>query len=252
MQAARRLTRRAYRERESRFLLEGSLALKDALDAGATVTEVFVSESDRDEDVIDRALAAGAHVHEVSEQVLRAVSDASTPRGVVAVAALPGPTLSELGLETGLIVVLAQIRDPGNAGTLIRSASAAGAGGVVFTTGSVDPFGPKTLRAAAGAVFRAPLVTKVELDEALAHLRDAGFTLVGADARSSDSVYETDLTGRVAIVLGNESWGLPDAAGLDATAGIPMPGEVESLNVGVAGSLFLFEAIRQRRIASDR
>ena len=201
-------------------------------------------------DLLEAARKTGAHVHEVSEQVLRAVSDAVTPQGVVGVAELPEGTLTDLDLSAGLILVLEQLRDPGNVGTLIRSASASGCGGVVLTTGSVDPYGPKTLRAAAGAVFRTPLVTKVELSMALDHLREAGFTLVGADARSEDSVYELDLSVPTAVVLGNESWGLPDTSGLDATAGIPMPGDVESLNVGVAGSLFLFEVVRQRQIAS--
>ena len=216
----------------------------------ATVHDVFVSEGDVT--AVEKARAAGAHIHEVSEQILRAVSDAATPQGLVAVAELPRAGLDDLDLSRGLILVLAQIRDPGNAGTLIRSASASATGGIVFTAGSVDPFGPKTLRAAAGAIFRAPVVTKVELEGVLAHLRGAGFTLVGADAASNDSVYDADLTGPVAIVLGNESWGLPDASGLDVIAGIPMPGDVESLNVGVAGSLFLFEVVRQRRIASSR
>lgn len=249
MQSARRLTRRAFREREGRFLVEGPVALGDALDSGARVYEVFVAD-EGSSDLLDAVRQTGGQIHEVSEQVLRAVSDAVTPQGVVGVAELPEGKLSDLDLSTGLILVLEQLRDPGNAGTLIRSASAAGCGGVVLTTGSVDPYGPKTLRAAAGAVFRTPLVTKVSLEETLDNLRGSGFRLVGADARSDDSVYEVDLSTPTAVVLGNESWGLPDTSGLDTTAGIPMPGDVESLNVGVAGSLFLFEVVRQRQIAS--
>lgn len=165
---------------------------------------------------------------------------------------LRAASLGDLDLSTGLIVVLSQIRDPGNAGTLIRSAAASGCGGVVFSAGSVDPFGPKTLRAAAGSVFHTPLVTKVDLADAVDRLRESGYALVGADARSEHSLYELDLTRPTAVVLGNESWGLADvdAADLDVVAGIPMPGSIESLNVGVAGSLFLFEAARQRLASS--
>ena len=214
------------------------------------VRDVFVTEPGAE--VAQRAQAAGAHVHEVSDQVLRAVSDATTPQDVVAVAELPPTSLDFLDLSTGLILVLAQIRDPGNAGTLVRSAIASGCGGVVFTEGSVDPFGPKTLRAGAGAAFRIPIVSKVSLDACLDFLRDAGVATVGADARSDTSIYEIDLTPPTAIVLGNESWGLPDddSSKLDRVAGIPMPGGAESLNVGVAGSLFLFEATRQRQLGS--
>lgn len=184
---------------------------------------------------------------------MRALSDAVTPQDIVAVADLPDASLDALDVSTGLILVLAEIRDPGNAGTLVRSAAASGCGGVVFATGSVDPYGPKTLRAAAGAVLRIPVVAKVELSETLRYLRAAGFALVGADARSDVSIYDIDLSKPSAIVLGNESWGLAeaDAIELDVVAGIPMPGEVESLNVGVAGSLFLFEAARRRQLGSE-
>ena len=250
MQGARRLTRRHFREREGRFLIEGPRVLDDAIAAGASVREVFVVDAELA--VVATARASGAQIHEVSEPVLRALSDATSPQDVVAVADLPTTSLEVLDVSTGLILVLAEIRDPGNAGTLVRSAAASGCGGVVFATGSVDPFGPKTLRAAAGAVFRIPIVAKVELTEALQFLRAAGFALVGADARSDVSVYDVDLSKPSAIVLGNESWGLPDpdAGDLDVIAGIPMPGAVESLNVGVAGSLFLFEAARRRQIGS--
>lgn len=250
MQAARKLTRRAFRERERRFLLEGPVALSDALGAGARVHDVFFS--DEPGEIVAAAREAGARVHEVSEQILRAVSDATTPQGVVAVVELREFGLDDLDLTSGLVLVLSQIRDPGNAGTLIRSAAASGCGGIVFSEGSVDPFGPKTLRAAAGSVFRTPLVSKVALDDATTHLQGNGFALVGADARSETSMYEMDMRRPTAIVLGNESWGLADvdAEGLDVVAGIPMPGPVESLNVAVAGSLFLFEAARQRLASS--
>ena len=229
------------------------MSLRDALDARARVHDVFVSAPGVPADEIAAAEAAGARVHEVSEQILRAISDAVTPQGVVAIAELRDSGLDDLDLSAGTVVVLAEIRDPGNAGTLIRSAVAAGSGGLVFTTGSVDPFAPKTLRAAAGSVFRAPIVTKVDLPEVLGYLRDRGFSLIGADARSERSLYDLDLTRPSAIVLGNEAWGLGDTDDdLDVTAGIPMPGPVESLNVGVAGSLFLFEAARQRQVASAR
>ena len=226
------------------------MSLSDALAAGATIHDIFVA--DAPSDLVTAAGEAGARIHEVSEQVLRAVSDAATPQGVVAVVDLRESSLDDLDLSSGLILVLSQIRDPGNAGTLIRSAAASGCGGIVFSAGSVDPFSPKTLRAAAGSVFRTPLVTKVDLDDAVDRLRTSGYALVGADARSDRSLYGLDLTRPTAVVLGNESWGLADvdATGLNVVAGIPMPGPVESLNVGVAGSLFLFEAARQRLASS--
>jgi len=218
------------------------------LSSGASISDVFVI--DPGSPVVEAVRDGGTRVHEVSEPVLRAISDTTTPQGVVAVAELAERSLADLDLGRELILVLDQIRDPGNAGTLIRSAVAAGCGGIVFTAGSVDPYAPKTLRAAAGVIFRCPVVAKADLAAVIQHLRGAGFRLVGADARSRQSIYNTDLTGPVAVVLGNESWGLEDASGLDLTAGIPMPGGIESLNAAIAGSVFLFEAVRQRQIAS--
>lgn len=222
--------------------------MAEALEAGASVHDVFVAESADLAGVVGDAERSGARVHEVSQSILRSISDATTPQGVVAIVGSPSSAMTDLDLGSGLILVLSQIRDPGNAGTLIRSAAAAGCGGVIFSTGSVDPFSPKTLRASAGSVFRCPLITEVGLHDAVEHLRGAGLAVIGADARSGDSLYDLDLVRPIAIVLGNESWGLADVdgVGLDAIAGIPLPGPVESLNVGVAGSLFLFEAARQR------
>ncbi len=198
-------------------------------------------------DDADLAGLAGGRVTPVGESVLRAISDASTPQGIVARVAMPEPVDVSDGADP--VVVLAQVRDPGNAGTLVRSAVAAGAGAVVFSKGSVDPFGPKTVRASAGALFRVPIVRDADLLSTLGNLRESGVFLIGASARGSASYDEVDLTRRTAFVLGNEAWGLePEiTARLDEIVSIPMPGPVESLNVGIAGSILLFETVRQRR-----
>ena len=152
-----------------------------------------------------------------------------------------------------LVVVLANVRDPGNAGTLVRSAVAAGASAVVFCSGSVDPFNPKTVRSTAGLLFHVDVSAGVALDAALSELREMGFLILGADASSSKAPDEVDLSERVALVLGNESWGIEETSSrlLDDIVGIPMPGPAESLNVGIAGSVLLFEAVRQRRAADS-
>jgi RNA methyltransferase, TrmH family len=149
------------------------------------------------------------------------------------------------------VVVLDHVRDPGNAGTLVRSAAAAGADCVVFGEGSVDPFGPKTVRASAGTVFSIKIARGTATVDAVEGLREKGFQTVAADARAPTPVFETDMTGPTAIVLGNEAWGFGEAGiVVDRSASIPLAGGVESLNVGTAGSIFLFEAVRQRRLSS--
>jgi TrmH family RNA methyltransferase len=205
--------------------------------------EVFVTPEVRSSLAPD----LGVPVFDVTEAVLKVMSEAVTPQGVVAVAEMrPASVFDVAGGD--LVVVLAEVRDPGNAGTLIRSAEAAGAAGIVFTDGSVDPYAPKTVRAAAGSLFRLPIVRDVSLRDAVGALREAGHRILGADATSPSHIDEIELPGRLTFVLGNEAWGVPpDAAELlDETVGIRMPGPTESLNVAVAGSILLFEAIRRR------
>jgi TrmH family RNA methyltransferase len=225
--------------------------VREALQADLAVTDVFVRADDPGaSDLRAECEASGATVLEVGDNVLKALADTASPQGVVAVAATPAFSLTDLSEDADLVLVLAQVRDPGNAGTLARSAAAVGADCVVFSAGSVDPFGPKTVRASAGAVLRVPVDRTQPLDESLGTLRTKGFTILGADGRAETSLYDLDLTSPTAIVMGNEAWGLDPTAVLDASASIPMEPGVESLNVATAGSLFLFEALRQRRLSS--
>jgi RNA methyltransferase, TrmH family len=249
VQAARRLLRRAGREHAGALLVEGAAAVVEALRLAPSVRELFVAREVEAGDLVARAEARAVPVVMVPGRVLAALSDAATPQGVVAVVEAPGMSLADVPADASLVVVLAEVRDPGNAGSLVRSAAASAADAVVFTRGTVDAFGPKTVRAAAGALWAVPVVRGVDLVESLVALRDIGCTIVGADASAPDPVDRSDLTRRVAIVLGNEAWGLPAAASslLDERASIPMPGGSESLNVAIAGSIFLFEAVRQRR-----
>jgi TrmH family RNA methyltransferase len=250
VQAARKLHKRAHRERAGAFLAEGPQVVLEALHAGAGVAEVFVSaELPALHEVIAAAEARGVPVTRATASVIAALSEAATPQGAVAVVDAPSFSLDELPETADLVLVLAAVRDPGNAGTLIRSAVAAGADAVVLPKGAVDPLHPKTVRATAGALFRVPLLGGGEAERSLRALRARGFTLVGADTRAPRAPEEIDLTRPTALVLGNEAWGLPPdlATLLDERVGIPMPGPAESLNVGIAGSILLFEAVRQRR-----
>ena len=242
MQDARKLLRRAHRDRSGLFLVEGPRALADALEAGAPIVDVFATEPGA------QTLPAGyERVTLVGDRVMRLLSDSATPQGVVAVAQAPRAPLDVL-TSSDLSLILADVRDPGNAGTLVRSAAAAGAGAVVFAEGSVDPFGPKTVRASAGALFLVPIVTGVDVGEAVSAARAAGVQVLGADATGGSDLDAADLSRPTAFVLGNEAWGF--GAGLrtilDGTVAIPMPGRTESLNVGIAGSILLFEAVRRR------
>jgi TrmH family RNA methyltransferase len=221
----------------------------DVLESGAVIDELFVVDELATEVAAERSRAARIPVHVVSWPIVKAISDSVTPQGIVAVAASPLQSLDAIVLRAGLVVILAAVSDPGNVGTLVRSAAAAGVDGLILTEGSSDVLNPKTARASAAALFSVTLVADVTLEAAVDHVRSLGFSVAGTDATSHTAIYDADLTRPTALVLGNESWGLPpDSAHLlDHALSIPMPGTVESLNVAVAGSIFVFEALRQRR-----
>jgi TrmH family RNA methyltransferase len=214
---------------------------------------VFVDPDTEGADDIRRAAArTKTRATEVSGTVVKALSDSTTPQGAVAIVEAPATTLDDVGPEADLVLVLADVRDPGNAGTLVRSAVGAGAAAVLFGPGSVDPYNPKTVRSAAGHLWQARVIRDAPLAESARELRARGFKLVGTAAGSPQAHHDADLTQRIAVVVGNEAWGLPEEARelVDEVVGIPMPGPVESLNAAVAGSILLFEVVRQRAVAS--
>jgi RNA methyltransferase, TrmH family len=246
----RRLSgRRGARSAECAFVIDGPTLLRDALDAGVPLDEV-VAEARCPADLLARAAEAGARVRSVDHGVLARVTDTVTPQPVAAIARFadvpPGTAAAAAG---PLALVLVGVRDPGNAGTLLRSAEAAGAGAVLFCDGAVDPYGPKCVRASAGSVFRVAVTRSGAAGEALACLASAGLGTLATVARGARSYDEVELAAPVALVLGNEAHGLPgDLAGrVERAVTIPMLGRSESLNVGMAGTILCFESLRQRR-----
>jgi TrmH family RNA methyltransferase len=152
-----------------------------------------------------------------------------------------------VGPGAGLVVVLADVRDPGNAGTVLRTADAAGVAAIVCCGGTVDPYNPKTVRSSAGSLFHVPLVVAGDPTETLEALAGLGFRRLGTVVRGGQDYLEVDWRQPTALVLGNEAAGLPDGLPVDGTVGIPMAGRAESLNVGMACAVLCFEALRQRR-----
>jgi RNA methyltransferase, TrmH family len=245
--AARRLRRRSQREATGLILVEGERVISEALALGV-VEDLFVTADAAQ--LASDAEASDLRPLWVSTSVLRSLSDAVTPQGAVAMVRSPLIPLPEVS-SWSLVLVLDRVRDPGNAGTLLRAAVAAGASAVIFTGGSVDPGNPKTVRASAGALFRVPVASGAGLEHVVELAHGAGATIVGAAASAKLSLYEADLRGPLAVVVGNEAHGLSGDRRdlLDETVRIPMPGPQESLNVSIAGALVLFEAVRQRLYA---
>lgn len=250
------------RRRTGTYLVEGPQGVREAVRfVPERVRELFVSESAaaRYRDIVDDARRAGLGLRTTSDDVSRVMSQDA--QGVMAVLAATPARLEDVlaATATKLVVILSRVRDPGNAGTVIRAADAAGADLVVVTAESVDVYSPKAVRSSAGSLFHLPVVTGVELRDAAPHLREAGLTLLAADGRADtdlDSLLDAagngerlDLAAPTAWVFGNEAWGLPDAdlALTDAAVSVPIRGRAESLNLATAAAVCLFASARAQR-----
>lgn len=243
----RRLSgRRRARLEAGRFVVDGPTLVAEALDAGTELVEVY-AEPGAPLEVLDAARAAGVPVRSVAAGVLAKVTSPVTPQPMAALAVLPEAPGDEV--LRGLVLVLVAVADPGNAGTLLRVAEAAGATAVVSCADAVDLWSPKAVRASAGSVFRVPVVVESTAAEAVRRLRAAGMTTVATTVDLYDvDLYDVDMRGDVAVLLGNEAHGLPAdvVADADLAVRIPMAGRVESLNVAMTGTVVAFEAARQR------
>lgn len=246
----RKLTsKRSARDGEGVLVLEGHHAVAAALDAGAPVESVYVGpECDaRGLELVDIALDRDVPVTRFAASVLEKVTDTVTPQPLVAVAPRPSHSLDDVPAE-GLVIVLADVREPGNAGTIVRSAEAGGAAAVIFCQGAADPWSPKVVRATAGALFHVPVMKVGRPEEVLEVLAEQGWRRVGTEATRGRSYDEFDWSPPAALVLGNEAWGVPSeiTSSIDEWVRIPMRGRSESLNVAMAASILVFEAQRQR------
>jgi RNA methyltransferase, TrmH family len=255
IKAARQLAKRALRMRARSFLAEGPQTAGEALAAGV-VSQLFLTSAARarHQALADVALRQGAEVHAVSGEVMAELAQTITPQGVLAVCGFVDVPLAGLiGLAPRLVVVLANVRDPGNAGTVLRTADAAGADGVIFSSASVDPYNSKCVRASAGSIFHLPIVLGVPVENAVTSLRGAGLRVLAADGTASQSLDDLEPRGTLgkpsAWLFGNEAWGLPpDLLALaDESVAVPIYGKAESLNLAAAAAVCLYAASRAQR-----
>lgn len=240
---------RQTRAAERAFVLEGPRIVAAALDRGVDLEAVYLGYRARPAfaPLVERLEAAGVPVRELREGVLEKVGVTRTPQPLLGVAPIHTASPADLPGRGDLLVVV-DVADPGNLGTLIRSAEAAGLAAVVVTGASVDPHNPKVVRASAGAVLGIPLVEVPEPGAALDRARAGGRRAVGTATRGGGPVDGLDVTSDLAVVVGNEARGLDGALAerLDAVVTIPMHGAAESLNVAMAATVVLFEIDRRR------
>ncbi|MFC4597138.1 TrmH family RNA methyltransferase [Cohnella hongkongensis] len=249
-----RLSERKYREREGKFLLEGIHLVQEALEAGWPVEAIAFDEGSgvleqfRD-DLDDGVEGKRPDWIPVSPEIIAKCSATGTPQPIFAVARKRPPDDERLyGTERALVAVLDGVQDPGNVGTIVRSAAASGATAVVLGKGTADLYNPKTIRATMGALFHVP-VLEADLAEALPKAAERGAAIIGTSLQAASSCYEHDFAdGSVWLVFGNEGAGLSASVRqfVHKNVLIPMTGRAESLNVAMAATVLLFEAQRQR------
>jgi len=232
---------------DDRVLLDGEHLLAEALRAELRVSLVLTSETDAS--VVARARAAGAVVHDASAHVIEAASPVRTPGGIVSIAHWsPAPLDRVWNPRPAFVVGIVDVQDPGNLGSIIRSADALGATGVVTTPAGADPRGWKALRGAMGSTFSVP-VARTPLDAMIAQARTNGLRVAATTTDTGRALDAVSLVEPVLVLLGNEGAGLPRdvVASADLSISIPMRAGANSLNVGAAAALLLYEARRQRR-----
>lgn len=260
----RKLSQRKHRRAQNRFAVEGLQLLAMALDSGHAPLDVFFCEEVFTGDVAPALLArmrdAGGTLVPVSRSVMQAISERDTPQGIIATFPVLTVSVEEIlaaQLGNALLLVLDRLQDPGNLGTLIRTADAVGAAGVVLLEPCVDPFDPKTVRGSMGSLFNIPIAKTQELAHLAETLRGDGYKITGADGYQGDLPWDMAseaLSGRVALVLGNEARGLSldVRARLTHWVRLPLLGKAESLNVAIAGGVLMYQWVQKNRWIQTR
>ncbi|HHW31903.1 MAG TPA: RNA methyltransferase [Clostridiaceae bacterium] len=247
---AKALKNRKYRDEKGLFLIEGEKLLKEAVQEKAEIIKVFLSEEyikEKSYDLFSSELLKHDTII-LSDRLFKEISDTETPQGIIAVVKQSKHTLSDIMANNRNIIILEEIQDPGNMGTIIRTADAAGFSGVITTKGCVDVYSPKVIRSTMGSIFRIPVCTGAGISEIISRLKAEGIKVYASHLEGKASLYDIDLRSDMAIIIGNESRGLSKeaSASADALVQIPMLGGAESLNASVAAAILMYECVRQR------
>lgn len=245
----KKLKEKKHRTDSNMFLVEGFRFTEEALDSDFEVVHIFIStrgEAKYKNSCVENKLQKNTKVYVISDSLFKSICDTDNPQGIIAV--LRNKPV-EIKYDHGFYVLADKIQDPGNMGTIIRTAHAAGALGVIVTKGTVDIYNEKTLRSTMGSIFKIPVLCDKNLS-LVQKLRNVGFKLVTSSLDTDKNFYDVDLKGKVILSVGNEGNGISEEiyALSDMKVKIPMPGGAESLNAGVAASIMMYEVVRQKII----
>ncbi|GAA0181907.1 RNA methyltransferase [Clostridium sediminicola] len=242
----KKLNIKKYRTENKRFLIEGIRFVEEALKSEFNIPYIFVCESliGKIEGNINLK-KSNTEVYLLNEKLMKYICNTQTPQGIAAVIDMK----EDLDLDTseGVYILVDRIQDPGNMGTIIRTAHAIGAKGIIVTKGTVDVYNDKTLRSTMGSIFKVPIICD-DNGVVVNNLRSEGYELIVSTLNATESFYDVDLTGKILLTIGNEGNGICkkiiDSA--DKSVKIPMVGDAESLNVAVAAAVMMYEALRQK------
>ena len=249
VKAAAELKQKKYRTQNGLYLAEGLRTAEEAVAYKAVETLFYVATDDeRTIRLLEDAAAQNIKLVCVSENVMKKIADTETPQGIIAVCKMRQLKLENLLASGKMLLVLDRVGDPGNIGTMLRTADAAGIGGLVLLKGCADIYAPKTVRSSMGSLFHIPVLSGVSEQEFVSAAKKAGYDLLVTCLDGADNLYKADLSGRIAFVMGNEAGGVSESllAQADKRVYIPMAGRAESLNVAMAAGIVMFEALRRK------
>lgn len=240
------------RDAHGLYFVEGIRFVSEAIDNGQSIAKIIISEKleglNGGSELIEKVKGACSDISLVPEKLFREVSDTQTPQGILAVIKKNKYSFDKVITEGSSVVILDCLQDPGNAGTIIRTADAAGISAVLMSKGCVDLYSPKVLRSTMGSVFHIPIFEGLNITETIRVLKQNDYKVIASHLSGKNNYFQEDLTGRSAIIVGNEANGISDETAYmaDSLVKIPMPGKAESLNASVAASIMIYEIVRQK------
>ncbi len=244
---AARLKEQKYRHREQMYLIEGRNLFCEAVKGQQELLRIFVERETAEQYLDEFRKTRDVEWVKIDHNIMKYICDTLTPQGIVAVARIPEWDLDDITQNSGFLLFLDHITDPGNMGTILRTAWAFGVQGVLLSRGCVDPFNPKVVRASMGAVFNVPVLADISVDHLLMS-KEEGYRVLASSLNTDLYIDKVDFTGRVIIIIGNEARGVsPKMLNIcDHSFKIPIITPVDSLNAGVACGIIVYEAVKQR------
>lgn len=250
---AKSLSMKKYRDISGQYLIEGIKLMREAYLNDIGLDMVFISsdivENEEIKSIADICNKKGISTHEIDNRIFKEISETESSQGIIGIAKKKYYNLHDiLESKTVNLIVLDEVQDPGNVGTIIRTADACDFNGVILSKGCVDIYNSKAVRATMGSLFHLPIVTNIEIEEIMNIFDKADVNTIGADPHDGISCFDLDYKDKNAIIIGNESSGLSKIVKdrVEGKANIPMPGRAESLNAAVAASILMYEIIRSK------